>query len=67
MAAHSSGGCAGDPWSELQPGESVTLGMTWFMTGHSKFQFDWIHAFLNNSAKGFSSADLFVTRIQVDF
>jgi phosphate-selective porin OprO/OprP len=45
----------------------VTLGMTWFMTGHSKFQFDWIHAFLNNSAKGFSSADLFVTRIQVDF
>jgi phosphate-selective porin OprO/OprP len=45
----------------------TTLGMTWFMTGHSKFQFDWIHAFLNNSAKGFSQADLFVTRVQVDF
>jgi phosphate-selective porin OprO/OprP len=45
----------------------TTLGVTWFMTGHSKFQFNWIHAFLNNSAKGFSSADLFVTRVQVDF
>jgi len=45
----------------------TTLGMTWFMTAHSKFQFDWIHAFLNNSVKGFSQADLYVTRVQVDF
>lgn len=45
----------------------TTLGMTWFMTKHSKFQFDWIRAFLNNSVKGFSQADLFVTRVQVDF
>jgi phosphate-selective porin OprO/OprP len=45
----------------------TTLGMTWFINKHSKFQFDWIHAFLNNSAKGFSQADLFVTRVQVDF
>ena len=44
-----------------------TLGVTWFMTAHSKLQFNWIHAFLNNSAKGFSSADLFVMRAQVDF
>ncbi len=45
----------------------TTLGMTWFLNSHSKFQFDWIHAFLNNSSKGFSQADLFVTRVQVDF
>jgi phosphate-selective porin OprO/OprP len=45
----------------------TTLGMTWFLNKHSKFQFDWIHAFLNNTAKGFSQADLFVTRVQVDF
>lgn len=44
-----------------------TIGFTWFITSHSKFQFNWIHAFLNNSAKGFSSADLFVLRTQVDF
>jgi len=45
----------------------TTLGMTWFLNTHSKFQFNWIHAFLNNKATGFSQADLFVTRIQVDF
>lgn len=45
----------------------TTLGGTWFINSHAKFQFDWIHAFLNNSAKGFSQADLFVTRVQVDF
>lgn len=45
----------------------TTLGGTWFLNAHSKFQFDWIHSFLNNKARGFSSADLFVTRVQVDF
>jgi phosphate-selective porin OprO/OprP len=49
----------------------TTLGFTWFLNAHSKFQFNWIHAFLNNSApvkpNGFSQADLFVTRVQVDF
>ena len=45
----------------------TTLGGTWFMTAHSKLQFNWIHAFLHNRAKGHSQADLFVSRIQVDF
>jgi hypothetical protein len=36
-------------------------------TSHAKFQFDWIHAFLNNSAKGLSQADLFVTWVPADF
>jgi phosphate-selective porin OprO/OprP len=45
----------------------TTLGLTWFLNKHSKVQFNWIHAFLNNKPKGFSQADLFVTRVQVDF
>jgi len=49
----------------------TTLGLTWFVNAHAKFQFNWIHAFLNNSSPGavhgFSQADLFVTRVQVDF
>lgn len=45
----------------------TTLGMTWFLNAHTKWKFNWIHAFLNNTAKGFSQADLFVTRVQVDF
>ena len=45
----------------------TTLGLTWHMNQHTKVQFNWIHAMLDNSAKGFSSADLFVSRVQVDF
>jgi phosphate-selective porin OprO/OprP len=45
----------------------TTLGMTWLLNAHTKWQFNWIHGFLNHTAKGFSQADLFVTRVQVDF
>ena len=44
-----------------------TVGITWFLNTHTKLQFNWIHAMLDNSAKGFSDADLFVSRFQVDF
>lgn len=44
-----------------------TLGVSWHLNAHSKIQFNWIHAMLNNSAKGYSTADLFVSRFQVDF
>lgn len=44
-----------------------TIGLTWFLNAHTKVQFNWIHAYLANSAKGFSNADLFVSRVQVDF
>lgn len=44
-----------------------TLGLTWYLNQHTKVQFNWIHAMLNNTAKGFSTADLFVSRVQVDF
>ncbi len=45
----------------------TTLGVNWYINQHTKWQFNWIHAMLENSAKGFSSADLYVTRMQVDF
>ena len=45
----------------------TTLGMTWFLNAHTKLQFNWIHAMLQNTVKGPSLADLYVTRVQVDF
>lgn len=45
----------------------TTLGLNWYINQHTKFQFNWIHAMLDNSAKGFSTAELFVSRMQVDF
>ncbi|MBS0208573.1 MAG: hypothetical protein JSS27_06420 [Planctomycetes bacterium] len=53
----------------------VTLGMTWFLNAYSKFQFNYIHAMLNNTGyagaqqalQGWSVGELYVTRLQVDF
>ncbi|HEX4132615.1 MAG TPA: porin [Pirellulales bacterium] len=57
----------------------TTLGMTWFLNTYLKLQFNWIHAMLENTGypaaptpgvqatRGFSLADLYVTRLQVDF
>jgi phosphate-selective porin OprO/OprP len=57
----------------------VTFGLTWFLNVHTKLQFNWIHAMLDNAGypatptpgvqatSGDSTADLFVTRFQVDF
>jgi phosphate-selective porin OprO/OprP len=45
----------------------ITVGLNWYMNAHTKVQVNWIHAMLDNSAKGFSSAELFVGRMQVDF
>jgi phosphate-selective porin OprO and OprP len=44
-----------------------TVGLSWFLNAHSKLQFNWIHCMLDNKITGFSTADLFVTRAQVDF
>jgi len=44
----------------------ATLGITWFLNPHFKMQANWIHAMLENDAKGWSQADLFVSRVQVD-
>jgi phosphate-selective porin OprO and OprP len=45
----------------------TTLGATWFLNAHTKIQFNWIHCMLDNVVKGYSVADLFVSRFQVDF
>lgn len=45
----------------------TTVGITWFLNAYSKIQFNWIHAMLDNKVRGSSTADLFVTRVQVDY
>lgn len=45
----------------------TTLGFTWFLNAHTKFQGNWIYCMLNNRDTGRSTANLFVSRIQVDF
>ena len=47
--------------------QDTTVGINWFLNAHTKIQFNWIHAFLDNDANGYSNADLFATRVQVDF
>lgn len=45
----------------------TTLGLTWFLNAHTKIQFNWIHCMLDNVVKGYSLADLWVSRFQIDF
>ncbi len=45
----------------------TTLGLTWFLNAHTKMQFNWIHCMLDNVVKGYSVADLWVSRFQIDF
>jgi phosphate-selective porin OprO/OprP len=47
--------------------QDTTVGLTWFLNAYTKVQFNWIHAMLDNSRKGFSDADLFVSRFHIDF
>lgn len=44
-----------------------TLGISWFLNAGTKIQSNWICSLLNNEAKGFSTANTFVGRIQVSF
>jgi phosphate-selective porin OprO and OprP len=44
-----------------------TLGVNWYLNGFTKFQVNYIHAFLDSPVNGDSDADLFVARAQVDF
>ena len=44
-----------------------TIGATWFLNENTKIQFNWIRTMLENKVKGFSDADLFVSRLQLTF
>jgi len=45
----------------------VTLGLNWYLNPRTKFQFNYIHAFLDNPTFGNSDADIFAWRGQIDF
>ena len=45
----------------------VTLGLNWYLNRYTKFQFNYIHAFLDNDRWGQSDADIAALRAQLDF
>ena len=46
---------------------NTTFGLNWYLNKFTKFQFNYIHAFLDSPVNGDSDADLFAIRAQVDF
>lgn len=47
--------------------QDTTVGVNWYLNANSRLMFEWIHAMLDNTARGFSQADLFATRFHLDF
>ncbi|QDS96566.1 Porin P precursor [Roseimaritima multifibrata] len=45
----------------------VTLGLNWYLNPRTKFQWNYIHAMLDNPIYGDSEADVYAMRAQVDF
>ncbi|MEO8497137.1 MAG: porin [Planctomycetota bacterium] len=45
----------------------ATLGLNWYLSDHTKFQFNYIHAQLNDPVLGGSQAQTYAFRGQVDF
>ncbi|MCA9120927.1 MAG: porin [Planctomycetaceae bacterium] len=45
----------------------VTLGLNWYLSDHVKFQFNWIHADLNDPTSGGSQAQTYAIRGQIDY
>lgn len=45
----------------------VTFGVNWYLNQRTKFQFNYIHAFLTNPTFGDNEAGIFAWRGQVDF
>jgi phosphate-selective porin OprO/OprP len=44
-----------------------TLGLNWYWNAHTKFQFNWIHVWLDNAALGNSDTDIYSCRGQLEF
>ncbi|MGE3316422.1 MAG: OprO/OprP family phosphate-selective porin [Planctomycetaceae bacterium] len=55
--------------NNIQGGEldNVTAGLNWYLNQFTKFQFNYLHAFLDRSPRGQSDADIVALRAQVDF
>ena len=45
----------------------LTAGLNWHLNPNTKFQFNYIHAFLDSPLYGDSDADIFATRAQLEF
>lgn len=45
----------------------LTFGLNWYLNAFTKFQFNFIHAFLNSPVNGRSDADILAMRAQLDF
>jgi len=45
----------------------ITFGLNWYLNPRTKFQFNYIHAFLDNATTGDSEANVFALRGQIDF
>jgi phosphate-selective porin OprO/OprP len=47
--------------------DDLTFGVNWYLNRFTKFQFNYIHAFLDSAVNGHSEADIAAVRAQVDF
>lgn len=45
----------------------VTLGLNWYVNQFTKFQFNYIHAMLNDPTLGESNANIYAARCQLAF
>lgn len=44
-----------------------TLGLNWYWNPYTKLQFCWMHCMLDDDATGDSTADIFASRVQLEF
>jgi phosphate-selective porin OprO/OprP len=45
----------------------LTFGVNWYLNPYTKFQYNYVHAMLQNPTAGFSTMDTNAVRLQVDF
>lgn len=46
---------------------NLTCGLNWYLNARTRFQFNYLHAFLDRAPGGNSDANIFAARAQVDF
>jgi len=45
----------------------LTLGVNWFLNSHTRLQFNYIHAWTDRDPVGLNEADIYASRLAVDF